>query len=172
MKSLASYRHNPSVKRNAPKAAHPLPFTLGNKSNTMKTFKQFMNEQNAAEFEWFSFSVDKYVVHILFLPSESGVLEEAKHCGTPLGGQYSAQLHKAHTSDGQCHLHVYAKNNQLFALNVDGSAHDQSHGARIPNKVASAITRQFPQFTLPNDNLIESAPADVLQIVHNQLLLG
>ena len=138
----------------------------------MKLFKQFHNESRKASYEWFTFEVDNHVVHILFVPAEKGVLEEAMHHGIPLGGQYSAQLHNPHSAVGQHHLHIYAKNNKLFAMNIDGSAHDNSHGRRVPNRVAAAIAQQFPQFKLPKDNLIENAPEEIIRLLREQILLG
>ncbi|MHB8252803.1 MAG: hypothetical protein ACYDEV_03710 [Acidiferrobacter sp.] len=129
-------------------------------------FKEF------AGYEWFSFIVDSFAVHILFSASEAGPIHEGKSKSFELGGAYSAQLHQAHTSVGQTHIHVYAKNNQLFAMNQDGSAHDRSHGSQIPNKVAQAITQEFPDFTLPPDNFIEGASAEILFAFGRQLLRG
>ena len=120
---------------------------------------------------WYTFESDGYVVHIWLDSKELQGINEAKHKGNPLGGSYSAQLHQAHSSVGQKHLHVYSKNNQLFSLNKDGSAHDQSHGARIPNKVASAIKTQFSAFTLPKNNIIESAP-EAVQVLFNLELIN
>lgn len=134
-----------------------------------KSFKEFLTESEP-EYQWFSFEVEEYSVHVLYDAKESNVLTEAKHKGLPLGGQYSAQLHNAHSNAGQQHLHVYAKNNQLFSLNKDGTAHDKSHQTQIPNKVAKAIANKFPDFTLPNDNFIESAPILVQLSVKSQLL--
>lgn len=135
----------------------------------MKSFKEFT--QPNPRYKWFSFTVDEYDIHILF-DSTCLMLTEAQRKGLPIGGQYSAQLHKAHTPGGKQHLHVYAKNNQLFALNMDGSAHDASHGTKIPNKVAKGIQNKFPEFTLPPNNVIESAPAFISLVVRSQLLLG
>ena len=129
-------------------------------------FKEF------AGYEWFNFTVDSIAVHILFSAFEAGPVLEGKSKSFELGGAYSTQLHHAHTSPGQTHIHVYAKNNQLFAMNQDGSAHDRSHGSQIPNKVAQAITQKFPGFALPPDNFIEGAPAEILSAFGRQLLLG
>ena len=92
---------------------------------------------------------------------EEQVLFEARHVGRPLVGQYSAVLHKAHGTAGQDHLHVFARRNQLFALNVDGTAHDASHGAVIPRRVAQAIQAKFPQFQIPPDGVIEAVDHEV-----------
>ena len=75
----------------------------------MKSFKQFLDE---SKYKWFSFSVEEFDVHIFFNSKEDDVIVEAHHKGVPLGGKYSAQLHKPHTSIGQEHIHVYARNNQ------------------------------------------------------------
>lgn len=37
----------------------------------------------------------------------------------------------------------------MFALNQDGSAHDQSHGTRIPKYVAEQFGIDFPKYNLP-----------------------
>lgn len=110
---------------------------------------------------WFCFDVDNWTVHIRFGSAAEieGRLEEAKHKGKPIGGHYSAQLHAPHWPDGQKHLHVYARNNQIFALNVDGSAHDKSHQTEIPAKVADGIRQHFPDFAIPANNFIEWAQA-------------
>lgn len=138
----------------------------------MKTLRQFIKESKAEKYEWFSFEVEDFCVHILFAPADNGVLEEAKHHGISLGGKYSAQLHKAHSMVGKEHIHVYEKNNQLFAMNIDGTAHDNSHKTRIPNRVANAITQHFPQFILPKDNLIEDAPKEIMSLFFEKILFG
>lgn len=86
------------------------------------------------------------------------VLQEARYRGIPLGGSYSAQIHGAHTPDGQKHIHVYDRTNQIFAMNIDGTAHDQSHQTQIPNQVAKAMQNLFPEFTIPANRFIESTP--------------
>lgn len=136
----------------------------------MKSFKEFLAERDTSKRVWYSFESEQYVIHIWIDPEELQEINEAKYKGTPLGGSYSVQLHQAHSSVGQKHLHVYSKNNQLFSLNKDGSAHDQSHGVRIPNKVASAIQKQFPAFALPKDNIIESAPEAVQVLFKMELI--
>ena len=101
--------------------------------------------------------VDDFTVHVFCDEFDAIIaLDEAEHRGTPLGGPYSGSYHRAHTDPGEDHLHVYLKNNQLFAINVSGTAHDRSHGVRIPNRVAKGIRKAFPQIVLPPNNLIES----------------
>jgi hypothetical protein len=132
-------------------------------------FKDFYFKR--PEWKLFSFQVDDTHVHILFDDKEAiCALNEAKHKGIPLSGQYSAQVHGPH-GYGQKHLHAYSKNNQLFAINWDGTAHDKSHGIFIPNKVAIAIAQRFPDLKLPNNNFIESVMPDMLDTGKLKLLL-
>ncbi len=100
--------------------------------------------------------IDEYVVHVYTTRFDGVIaLNEAQLRGVSLGGPYSAQFHSQHTSPGERHIHVYHKNNQIFALNLSGTAHDRSHGVRIPNRVATALQRIFPGVTLPPNNIIE-----------------
>ena len=137
----------------------------------MKTFSQFSNDNDRADYEWCTFEEDDYCVHVLIAKQDVN-LDEGRHSGLPLGGQYSANLHGAHTSPGMKHIHLYAGNRQVFAMNIDGSAHDRSHGTRIPNRVAKALSQRFPDFTLPPDNVIESAPGWIMDLFGAELLLG
>lgn len=125
----------------------------------MKSFREWLTEKINAGKSWYSFGVDEYLVHVLWDVNVAGVfvLHEAQYRGKPLGGQYSAQLHPPHGNQGMQHIHVYARDNQIFALNMDGTAHDKSHGVTIPNKVADAIRQHFPRFTIPANNIIENA---------------
>lgn len=112
---------------------------------------------------YYKLTVKEYTIY-LYLSStrEKDSIEEARHRGEPLGGPYSVRRDPPH-SGGQYHLHIYNKNKQLFAINKDGTAHDQSHGCRIPNKVANALRKKFPDYHIPNNNFIESTSlAEVL----------
>jgi outer membrane protein assembly factor BamA len=82
------------------------------------------------------------------------------------------KYHTAHTTPGQNHIAVYYKQNRLFSLNTDGTAHDRSHGIRIPNKVVKGIQQRFPDIQIPPNNIIEAATleqeAEVLAESHYQ----
>lgn len=85
------------------------------------------------------------------------LLNEAKHRGIPLAGPYSVEKHSPHTPKNDYHLHLYDKNNQILAINKDGTSHDRSHGCVIPRVAADALRKMFPGYTIPDNNLIESA---------------
>jgi hypothetical protein len=86
------------------------------------------------------------------------LLRESRQRGAPLTGAYSVRKDQPHNPPpvGKYHLHVYQKNRELFAINFDGTAHDQSHGVQIPKKVADALRARFPKLEIPENNLIES----------------
>lgn len=114
------------------------------------------------EFGEYCLELAGVTVHFLFEErSTTQMFFEARHRGKPLGGQYSAQFHKAHIPSTQDHLHLYVKQNQLAALNRDGTAHDRSHGVQLPNRLVAAIQAEFPDFVIPANGLIESAPQEV-----------
>ena len=50
-------------------------------------------------------------------------------------------------------MHVYVKRNEIFAINVDGTAHDGYHNVKIPDEIVPFI--QSKGITLPPDNIIE-----------------
>lgn len=54
----------------------------------------------------------------------------------------------------QQHIHIYAPDNtQLFAINIDGTAHDGCHGAKIPEDVAQFLLSKG--YKVPEDRIIE-----------------
>jgi hypothetical protein len=107
----------------------------------------------------YELAIDDLVVNIYFDDYKNKDfidLKEARHKAISLKGPYLVYLDSPHIPQGQKHIHVYRKNNQIFAFNMDGSAHDKSHGVKIPKKVAKALSDIFPNFELPNGNIIES----------------
>ncbi|NOR45425.1 MAG: hypothetical protein GQ534_07545 [Candidatus Delongbacteria bacterium] len=125
-----------------------------------KEYEEIITKESAEEHTWFTFLVDDdYEVNIILKTEKLDIiLTEANSKGKPIGGTYSAKIHKPHSTVGKKHIHVYSKNNQLFSINIDGSAHDDSHGVKIPNKVVKGMKKNFPNFIIPKDNLIEDAP--------------
>jgi hypothetical protein len=101
-----------------------------------------------------------YMVHIYYDETATlgAPLLEARYSGVPLGGKYSARRDPAHSSAGDVHLHIFARNNEIAAINRDGSAHDGSSGFPLPSRAADGIRRHYPDFHVPADNIIESVP--------------
>lgn len=120
-------------------------------------------EVNDLGFSQYSLVIDG--VHVsIFVDAGIGGCEGAGRSAAswrPARRTFSGVYHKAHIPDGQDHIHVHQRNNQLFALNVDGTAHDNSHGTRIPNRIADGLRRHFPDVTLPPNNFIESVDNNV-----------
>ncbi len=116
---------------------------------------------NNGQYIQYQFEVDDYIVHLYFETTGPILqcLDEAKHRGNiELGGQYSANKHSGHIPDGKIHLHLYAGQKQIAAINNDGTGHDGYTGTKLPNKVANAIRKIFPEFSIPLGNIIESVP--------------
>jgi hypothetical protein len=96
------------------------------------------------------FRIEEYTIHLYF-ESENDELKqyfsEAKTRGSiSFDSVYSANKHGSHTTKGQDHLHIYAKNNEIAAVNIDGTGHDGHHGFKLPNKVYDGIIKNFPKF--------------------------
>jgi hypothetical protein len=83
------------------------------------------------------------------------LLNEAKYKGKPIGGTYSAIEHKPKVPpNAQPHYHFYDRNNHLYAINKDGTAHDASHGCKLNNTISKFLNTVG--YTVPANNLIES----------------
>lgn len=101
------------------------------------------------------FEIEGFIIVVTYHDENSNLLTEAKTEGTALVGTYSVKKHQPHVPGCDYHLHVYDVQNQIFAINKNGTAHDGYHGVRIPNKVYKAIQKQYPTWTLPPDKIIE-----------------
>jgi hypothetical protein len=121
----------------------------------MKTFKEFLIKQVDMEKNFEIIKVDDYLV-IIFHENGLKLLTEAIRKGQELVKDYTSMVHKGNIDPRFKHIHVYKKGNHLFAMNIDGTAHDKSHKTRIPNKVADAIRKKHPEFQIPQDNFIEN----------------
>lgn len=103
-----------------------------------------------------SFNIDGYNIVVTFHDDKSELLLEAKHKGVPLIGTYSVIKHQPHNPTGHYHLHVYDGNNQIFAINRNGTAHDGFHGVKIPSKVYDELKKRYKDWLLPVNKIIES----------------
>lgn len=53
----------------------------------------------------------------------------------------------------QRHIHIFNRGEELFAMNIDGTAHDGYHQVKIPDDIAGFLSQKG--FQLPPDNIIE-----------------
>lgn len=127
----------------------------------MEPFKEFVLEQESKKYRRFTFEAGEYFVHILYREGKDNLITEAQRNDVTLGGIYSTQLYQAYTFVDQKDLYVYSKSDRLFALNLCSTAHGRSAGISMPNKVARVISKQFPDYKLPENNIIEPAPEPV-----------
>ena len=104
------------------------------------------------------FEIDGVLIFIHELhESKDNILLEAKIKGqNSLVGPYSYTKHQPHNPTGEYHLHVYKKNNEIFSINQSGKGHDGYSGTVIPNKVYNALKDQFPTWSWPDNQIIES----------------
>ena len=115
---------------------------------------------------YYGFDVGKYRITLYPVDDvERDTIEEAIHRGEPLWGPYSVVRNTPHSAGGQHHLHIYMKKKKLFAINKDGTAHDQSHGCSIPSRVAKALRSKFPDYRIPADNYIEGVDKTFAEII-------
>jgi hypothetical protein len=69
-------------------------------------------------------------------------------------GKYRVRKDKPHSDKGEYHIHVYEGANEILAVNKSGTAHDQSHGKRIPNRVYDYLKEKYPTWKWPMDQII------------------
>jgi len=103
-----------------------------------------------------TFEIESYLIVVTYHDNQSELLTEASQKGEPLIGTYSVKKHQPHTPDGDYHLHVYDGQNQIFAINKSGMAHDGFHGVRIPNKVYKELTNRYGGWQFPPSKIIET----------------
>lgn len=111
----------------------------------MKTFKEFYNEIEVTEVTL----------------SDEQLLENKQYQRIPKT-QKTYRIDKANTSTlTQDHAHVYAsKNNQIYAVNIDGSGHDGNHGYEISKKDAEYF--RGLGFDISVDNILESLELEMI----------
>ena len=96
------------------------------------------------------------VVWLHLCDEEDRLLGEAHYKGNPLTGPYSVIKHAGQYPEIQPHLHIFKKQNQICALNQNGTGHDGYHGYPLPNRVAKALRAQYPTWRIPEDGIVES----------------
>jgi hypothetical protein len=107
--------------------------------------------------KWASITIEQYTIWIYFSDvNTENRLYEAEQKGQPIIGPYSLILHRPYIPAGLKHLHIYNRQNEIIAINKDGTAHDRNQSVEIPCCVADALRQRFPDWKIPNDNIIDS----------------
>jgi len=113
---------------------------------------------NDVKFKVYGLDIADYTIYIWCDENDNIArksLNEAKDKGNiHLIGTYSINKHKSHIPNGKPHIHVYNRQNKIFALNSDGTGHDSSHGIQLPRNAADAIRAKLPNYIVPD--IIES----------------
>lgn len=133
----------------------------------MKLF-EILNYGREPKYEHFVLYVEEYAVHLYVRRNDESynVLTEGRKKGSiDLGKNYSANKHETHVPSGQQHLHLYAGQKKILTMNKDGTGKDGSTGRQIPSKVIKSIQNKFPNFNIPPNGILESAPQSV-RILH------
>ncbi|MCW7464007.1 MULTISPECIES: hypothetical protein [Leptospira] len=102
-----------------------------------------------------------YIIHYYFNsrePELETILREGVERGDiVLGKGYSASKHKPHTPKNQHHIHLYFKKNEISAINMDGSGHDEwKNNVSIPSSILPTLKNRFPKFKFPEGRLNEN----------------
>lgn len=101
--------------------------------------------------------------------TNAGFIIEAKTCFTPIPNtKFSYRFDKPRGEPGPGnlkHAHIYSKGKEIFAMNVDGTAHDGFHHVEIPSEVGDFLRNKG--FHVPDDNIIEV----LYEYTYSELLL-
>lgn len=123
------------------------------------------------EIRFKKFSMMGYTIYVYFLVDKSDFYMRFKtkklveshqlllEYLTPLKKGYSARLDqdKSHIppDPNKQHIHVFKNGKELFAINKDGSAHDDSAGKIIPGAIFNTLKQKYPGFNFPPNRLIQ-----------------
>ena len=119
----------------------------------------------------FTIKIDEYTINLYTEDSansannskrstalEATVIQEGRiiNIGKGLSARFDRNNFSKPYNPDKDHLHIFAKDNELFAINRDGTAHDGYHGVSIPSKVQDFIRSKDPDFKLPTNGILES----------------
>lgn len=147
------------------------------KDNIKISLAEYLEKDNA-ESEPVDVIVDSFIVDASVysqLEDKQGFIVEAKTCFTPIPGvkKYSYRFDKVFGEQrpgNMRHVHIFYDGDELFAINVDGTAHDGYHQVHIPNDVIPFLQKKG--VTIPKDNIIEcitlSSNSGLLLEAHNR----
>jgi hypothetical protein len=68
---------------------------------------------------------------------------------------YAMRFDRGHVPGAEDHIHFFRWENELYAINRNGSGHDGNHGTPMHNYAVKKAKALFPDFSWPDDNIIE-----------------
>ncbi len=124
----------------------------------MKSLKSYIKEQNKLYTNTIMPLKDIYfdAIYFDFLESDRTPILEALFQKIPGVKKYGYRIDipfGEQRPGNQKHMHIYVKNNQIFAINADGSAHDGYHNVKIPDEIVPFIKSKG--IVVPPNNIIE-----------------
>ena len=123
----------------------------------MNDKKRLFGNENLPELRLMVITIEEYTLYLYYTPELENVIQEANKRGErDLPGRYSVSKHKPHTTEGEYHLHIYDRNNQIGSINQSGKGHDGYSGTQLPKKIIPQLQKLFRQFKIPDDGIIES----------------
>ena len=114
----------------------------------------------------YTFELNDCIVYLYFNEAEVAeaiknkpvLLQESRSVDLGKGGKL--EFHRSSNLNihdpSKDHLHYFLKGKQIFAINRDGTAHDGFHGAKMPKNVFNYIKSNYPDFSLPQNRMLES----------------
>lgn len=133
----------------------------------MRLFEDVRNK----EIRYRKFEMMGYTVYVYFIVDKTDLFFKFKtkklveshkllleYC-TPLNSTYSVRkdADKSHIppDPNKTHLHVFKNDKEIFAINKDGTAHDDSAGKKIPGAIFNTLKQKFPDFKFPPNRIIQ-----------------
>ena len=114
----------------------------------------------------YTFELNDCIVYLYFnedeiidvIKNRPVLLQESRSLDLGKGGKL--EFHRSNNSNihdpSKDHLHYFLRGKQIFAINRDGTAHDGFHGVVMPKNVYNYIKSNYPDFTLPQNRMLES----------------
>jgi len=109
--------------------------------------------------------IGEYTVHLY--SNGHGLPALMEGLTTNISKGYSIRKDPPHGGQGQTHFHVIRRDNELMAVNMDGTGHDGSSGYTLPGVVANWLQKNVDGINIRQDRVIEMITARL-----DGLLLG
>ena len=128
------------------------------KNNHMESITYYLKKRIQQSIESSSILEDVHFDSIYFDISDTNACPMLEMVCQPIPGfkkfGYRIDIPYGEQRPGnQKHMHIYKNNEEIFAINADGTAHDGYHKVKIPEKIVPFLISKG--ITIPPDNIIE-----------------